>query len=194
VTTTIALAGIIGTLLGAIGGPLVADAWKRRNDAVAYARERRIGPYSAFAAAVETQQLELDRRIVGRTRDARLFDSQTDILETNRAQIDLVGSLPVRCWAYRCRLALTALDRSLVEADESRIVHYRAKLHEARAMFATNARSEIGVAVDRDKTADFGDPLGNFPDSERGHLAWLEESARDDALAASQVPRTELLP
>lgn len=192
-TTVVAVAGIAGTLLGSLLSPIFADMWRRRGDTRHYIKTSRLAPYSAFTSSAEALQLQLDRRVGGRSRDSELFDQQVDTLENARAQINLIGSLPVRAWAYRCRLAVTMLDRGLTEGDVAKSLHHRAKLHEAIAQFVTAARAELGIdtrtAVVPEHTA-----LGSFADTAPGHLEWLTSAPEPPALEASIVPRTELSP
>ncbi|MCO5223219.1 MAG: hypothetical protein M9947_16845 [Thermomicrobiales bacterium] len=183
ITTIVAL---ITTLTGALAGPLLLDWRKQSRDRLLRREVTRERPYLDFAAAVEQIQLDLDLMAEGYDVDRTEYLRHFTSMEEARSNIDLIGTLSARVWAYRCRLAISGMNRSLQSSLGTR-THYRAKLHDARSAFITQARSELRLTEDLAPP-----PIDPNEDTATGHERWLELDATPNAAEAVRVAYAEL--
>jgi hypothetical protein len=138
-----------------------------------------------FANAIERIQLSLDLRVAGYEMDRNEYLSEFREMEAARARVDIVGTLTTRVWSYRCRLAVSGMERVLREHGPDGGT-YRAKLHEARFRFVNEARAELGFSDAPLAQTDAAE------DSAAGHEEWLQSGATADARTAVLVPYAEL--
>lgn len=184
-TIWVTVIAVLGTLVGAIGGPVVADWRRRRGDSSDYSLRSRVQVYRDFAATIEGLQLLIDSLLA--SDDPKLaaaassrFSKLLRECEIQRAHIDVVGSAPVRGWAYRSRLCIEEAYGFLSMNDLTAARRARQKLHDARKMYVESARDEVGVAP-------------RAPDLlASGHDSWLREPPSADAAHATGLIVREL--
>ena len=113
------------------------------------------------------------------------------MMESHRAIIDLIGSEPVRVWAYRCRLAASEVNSNLTNGNTDLAFRYRAKLHDARSAFVRNCRPEVGIAAD-DSVTRPEHWLNDFGNDTESHEAWRDADPSEAAVKAARVAWSEL--
>ena len=183
-----AIVALLTTLFGALVGPALLERRQARWNDEFRRRQAREHPYIEFVNAVERIQLSLDLRAAGLALDRSAYLSEFRQLEEARAPIDLVGTVSTRVWAYRCRLAISGMDRILLKCGPGQEgILYRAKLHEARSNFVKYARAELSYVL-----APTPEPTDTNEDSADGHDRWLHSDASANAEEAVRVPYAEL--
>lgn len=140
-------ASLIGAVLGAVVAPRVSAQLNHASTHSNFIRDQRREAYAAFTVKVEKAQRKADAAISG-VPHASFAIADLDDLELARVKIDLFGSHLAKVWAYRCTLALIALEHALSEASLNFTVVElrRAKLHEARANLVRVFRVELGIS------------------------------------------------
>lgn len=145
VTPLLSLA--LGTLFGTIVGPTLTARLGRDASRTSFVRDQRRDAYTQFTVEVERVQRLADSTASGAA-SVPFQIADLDDLEFARVKIDLFGSHVARVWAYRCTLALIALEHAMSERPGSMamIELPRAKLHEARTNLVRVLRVELGVS------------------------------------------------
>jgi hypothetical protein len=147
---------------------IVFQFWGAKLD---YTRTARRAPYGAFGVAINDLAYELRSPS---PLDRAAVDPLLRQLVICRVEIDLVGSQPVRRWAFRSSLALSAAVEASERLDRVMLARYLHKLHDARAGWVQACRRELAVS-----NADGSD--------------WKRDLGLDDQLWLDLPPRHEQL-
>jgi hypothetical protein len=170
-TVAVAVVGIVSN----VGLSLGMLRLQSRHNRLDYARTARREPYARFGGEASAMRFELDQLWLDRRPSEQVAlraDELMRTLELARVDIDLVGSPPVRSWAYRMSLVLRGLADAVIAGDADEIARLAAKLHDARAEWVQAARDELGVSsFSTERPA----PGSRSAD----HNAWLESAASD---------------
>ena len=191
--TIVALIAIAASLMGAVLGAVVAPRFTAHlNHAGTHSnfiRDQRRQAYTVFTVSVEQAQRKADATVSG-VPLASFAITDLDELELARVKIDIFGSHLAKVWAYRCTLALIALEHSISDAgtDFTVVELRRAKLHEARTNLVRVFRVELGISgQDKEDWVSQGEITETEAEvrtsRERvdslGHDAWLNELPTD---------------
>lgn len=141
------LAAVFGAILGSVVGPFFSAWLDRAGTRSTFIRDQRREAYTNFTVSVEEAQRKADATVAG-VPSATYSLSDLDELELARVKIDLFGAHLAKVWAYRCTLALIALEHGIREGavDMSATELPRAKLHEARGNLVRVLRVELGIS------------------------------------------------
>ncbi|MGR0319857.1 hypothetical protein [Agromyces sp. ZXT2-3] len=182
-------ASLVGAVLGAVVSPRISAQLNHASTHSNFIRDQRREAYAAFTVNVEKAQRAADAAISG-VPNSSFTIADLDELELARVKIDIFGSHLAKVWAYRCTLALIALEHSLSdEAGDFTVVELRrAKLHEARASLVRVLRVELGISgqdkedwVSRQEITETAAEVraSRARIDSLGHDAWLNELPAD---------------